>query len=67
MAVTDAEAIRELRLLIAHQLRRPPRDVDRAAVRAMVQSLRDVLEIGVTPLTEIRIRRWRRMAGLRVV
>lgn len=62
--MTSAEALRELRLLLAHQLRRPRRDVDWAEVRQMLWDVHFVLEGGSNPLIELRIRRYRRRAGL---
>jgi hypothetical protein len=60
--MTTTEAVREIRLLLARELRRDPRDV--ATIRMMLWSIHTVLGDGCNPLIELRIRRWRRRAGL---
>jgi hypothetical protein len=63
--VTSAEAIRELRLLLAGQLRRPSRDVDWRVIRAMLWDVYCVRESGCNWLIELRLRRYRRLAAQR--
>jgi hypothetical protein len=61
--MTAAEAIRELRELIAEQLRQP--DVDEAMVKSMLWTVHYVAEDGyVNGLNEIRLRRYRRRCAL---
>ena len=60
--MTDAEALRELRLLLAAQLRRGRRDVNWNLVRDMLWDVRYVLEDGCSPLIELRIRHRKRRA-----
>jgi hypothetical protein len=66
--LTAAEALRELRLLIAHELRRDRRDVNWPVVRQMLYDVRLLTEDGwCGAVIELRIKRYRRRAGLRVV
>jgi hypothetical protein len=66
--MTAAEALRELRLLIAHELRRDARDVNWPVVKMMLYDVRLLIEDGwCGSVIELRIRRYRRRAGLRVV
>jgi hypothetical protein len=63
--VTPAEVLGELRRLLAEEARRPSRD--EAVIRAMLWDCYWVREGGVTPLILLRLKRYRRRAGLRVV
>jgi hypothetical protein len=63
--MTTTEALAELRALLAAELSRPSRDL--AVVKAMLWDCYWLREGGVTPLIELRLRRYRRRAGLRVV
>jgi hypothetical protein len=60
--VTSAEALAELRLLLGEEARRPGRD--EAVIRAMLWDCYWVREGGVTPLLELRLRRYKRRAGI---
>jgi len=60
---TAPEAIRELRGLIAEQLRQP--DPDRAAVKSMLWTVHYIAEDGcVNSLNELRLRRYRRHSAM---
>lgn len=62
--MTDAEALRDLRVLIADQLRRPPGEIHWSLVHMMLWDVHYVLEGGTNPLIELRIRRYKRRAHL---
>lgn len=62
--MTAAEALRQLRLLIADQRRRPAGEVDWAEVRQMLFDVEEVLEYGSSPLIELRLRRYRRRSRI---
>jgi hypothetical protein len=59
--MTSTEALAELRVLLVQELTRPARD--RALVKAVLWDIHWILEGGVTPLIELRLRRYRRRAG----
>jgi hypothetical protein len=64
--LTAAEALAELRWLLAGELRRDPRD--EAVIRAMLYDVRLLVEDGwCGRVIELRIRRYKRRAGLRLV
>lgn len=65
--MTDAEALRDLRLLIAGELRRPPGEINWGLVHLMLWDVQFLREGGVNWLIELRIRRYKRRAGLRLV
>jgi hypothetical protein len=61
--LTAAEALRQLRLLLADQLRRPPGDIDWAVVGQMLYDVKLVAEDGwAGGVIELRIKRYRRRA-----
>jgi hypothetical protein len=59
--MTSAEALAELRRLLAAELSQPSRDL--AVVKSMLWDVYWVRRDGVTPLIELRLRRYRRRAG----
>jgi hypothetical protein len=61
--MTAAKALAELRRLLAEEARRPARD--EALIRSMLWDCYWVREGGVTPLTELRLKRYRRRAVMR--
>jgi hypothetical protein len=66
--LTVAEALQELRELLAHELSRAPGDIRWPLVRSMLWDVRFLHEDGYCkPLIELRIRRYKWRAGLRVV
>jgi hypothetical protein len=61
--MTDAEALAALRELLAAELRRNPRDINR--IRYLLWDVQLIREGGVGPVIELRIRHRQRRAALR--